>query len=591
MRIQLPVISATAMALWSSSAVFAGEETSPCDPSEAGWIFPAEAADRDSESGWATFAWDGFVALCWPQLQGGSPGEPNISTSPCDTPTAQPVFLRWIQKAQLLLPDGAAPGTWDQPTFATPSYTPEDGGPTLPLLGALTKNSNPDLLNEFDEAFSDAPLLDQDGRHVLFQVFINRSEFEYFSQTGYYDAAAQYAAFQPGGEFQPFPDSGQPSDFSPPIELPDYARQGAIELKASWKQLTQQEIEGGRFITQEVYYASNISAVEPPCGPVTVGLVGLHVLQLTANTGATWFWSTFEQVDNVELHPGNATGSPSFNPGPDGTCPPPYDNGYACEGSTCVPSDPTGDGDCPPAAPVENEFPDVCVADPSRSVNVSRIPEMATPAEVELVNDAYREALPAPFKHYRLINTMHPQEGGPCCVPPNQETTVNTCYMTNVTMETYTQYYQFIPLPKCDGTATTALSSNCTDCHALGAPLGAPLVDGGPYPDPAYQVFTFLLTDAENSCPADLNYDRLVNGDDLGTLLGDWGTGGPGDFNADGIVDGADLGQMLVSWGACPSRAPTPPARMPAPRKFDVDGPEPNGFGRMARMLGYGAER
>jgi hypothetical protein len=46
----------------------------------------------------------------------------------------------------------------------------------------------------------------------------------------------------------------------------------------------------------------------------------------------------------------------------------------------------------------------------------------------------------------------------------------------------------------------------------------------------------------------DLNNDGLVNGADLGTLLGAWGTSGPGDLNGDGIVNGADLGTLLGAW-------------------------------------------
>jgi hypothetical protein len=54
-------------------------------------------------------------------------------------------------------------------------------------------------------------------------------------------------------------------------------------------------------------------------------------------------------------------------------------------------------------------------------------------------------------------------------------------------------------------------------------------------------------------CPADFNYDRIVDGADLGLLLLQWGTTNPAyDLNNDGIVDGGDLGILLVSWGACP---------------------------------------
>lgn len=47
----------------------------------------------------------------------------------------------------------------------------------------------------------------------------------------------------------------------------------------------------------------------------------------------------------------------------------------------------------------------------------------------------------------------------------------------------------------------------------------------------------------------DLNADGIVNGGDLGILLGEWGTNGAGDLNGDGTVDGADLGALLANWG------------------------------------------
>ncbi|MFO0784010.1 MAG: hypothetical protein U0636_10045 [Phycisphaerales bacterium] len=49
----------------------------------------------------------------------------------------------------------------------------------------------------------------------------------------------------------------------------------------------------------------------------------------------------------------------------------------------------------------------------------------------------------------------------------------------------------------------------------------------------------------------DLNDDLVVDGTDLGLLLGAWVTGDSvGDLNNDGAVDGSDLGVLLGSWGA-----------------------------------------
>ena len=86
--------------------------------------------------------------------------------------------------------------------------------------------------------------------------------------------------------------------------------------------------------------------------------------------------------------------------------------------------------------------------------------------------------------------------------------------------------------------------------------------DAGPGTLNAYGFFDDLAIRAvpdappPPSCPADLNADRFVNGDDLGVLLGAWGAcaGGacPADLNADGFVNGDDLGVLLGAWGACP---------------------------------------
>jgi len=65
-------------------------------------------------------------------------------------------------------------------------------------------------------------------------------------------------------------------------------------------------------------------------------------------------------------------------------------------------------------------------------------------------------------------------------------------------------------------------------------------------------AYEFTLS---STCLPDFNSDGEVDGDDMGTLLGLWGTGGGysiADFDCDGIVDGDDLGELLGYWGECP---------------------------------------
>ncbi|MFG0274850.1 MAG: hypothetical protein ACF8QF_07325 [Phycisphaerales bacterium] len=55
-----------------------------------------------------------------------------------------------------------------------------------------------------------------------------------------------------------------------------------------------------------------------------------------------------------------------------------------------------------------------------------------------------------------------------------------------------------------------------------------------------------------SGCLGDLSGDGVIDGADLGLLLGDWGDpDSPADLNGSGGVDGADLGLLLGLWGPC----------------------------------------
>jgi len=97
------------------------------------------------------------------------------------------------------------------------------------------------------------------------------------------------------------------------------------------------------------------------------------------------------------------------------------------------------------------------------------------------------------------------------------------------------------------GTASTLVFDASCDQHYL-IRIGGKLGSQG--------VGTLRITEegsAACGCLADLNGDGRVDGNDLGTLLGQWGTctGCVADFNGDGRVDGNDLGTLLGLWGPC----------------------------------------
>ncbi len=65
-------------------------------------------------------------------------------------------------------------------------------------------------------------------------------------------------------------------------------------------------------------------------------------------------------------------------------------------------------------------------------------------------------------------------------------------------------------------------------------------------------IYKIIPSTGEVVCPdpvlGDLNDDGIVDGADLGALLGQWGGSGTADLNNDGVVDGADLGILLGAW-------------------------------------------
>ena len=88
----------------------------------------------------------------------------------------------------------------------------------------------------------------------------------------------------------------------------------------------------------------------------------------------------------------------------------------------------------------------------------------------------------------------------------------------------------------------TTVPSGLTNIVGIAAGKDTTAVLRGPLPTP---------------CPKDLNDDRVIDGIDLGILLGQWGPCPSSgiclpDYNADGSVDGIDLGQLLGAWGPCP---------------------------------------
>ena len=98
------------------------------------------------------------------------------------------------------------------------------------------------------------------------------------------------------------------------------------------------------------------------------------------------------------------------------------------------------------------------------------------------------------------------------------------------------------------GGATFSTGGGFTLGGSIGQPDAGVVMSGGQF-QLAGGFWLAATSGAPLTCAADLNNDGLVNGADLGILLGAWGTSNPvADLNCDGAVGGGDLGLVLGAW-------------------------------------------
>jgi hypothetical protein len=444
----------------------------------AAWKVPVDVdhPKNPSQNDWFNMAWETFVAVNWSAV---APSGSNNRGQPDTTKAVgarwknlliPTVWLTYRNLSSTMLLYGADPGPWKNHIplqRGDPAIVP---GSTVPgfrpmVLDMLAKISKPLSTGDFfiNEAAGGA-LVDQLGRYTLYDIRLNQSEYTYFWLNGYYNAANQVRAYAAG--IKAIPRTGMETMFNPP--LPSYAQFGALEVKAAWRVLDSTKDNSSRYFTQVGYFLQPDGITLE--GPVKFGLVGLHILRLTPTTPSTWFWATFEQVDNTEV--------PTGVKRPDGT---PLTPSY------CPPNTPNGNCDTSynkSPGRISGNIPWTNTNTPN---NVCRVTDI--PAGVLTMNKFWRSQLKGTvWQNYELINTINPSVKGGPSYPFAQDTTtptatINTYLMSNATMETYVQNTSFTP-PQ----------MSCLMCHAFAKPQGAPNGITS-----ANQVFTFLFSNADSA--------------------------------------------------------------------------------------------
>jgi hypothetical protein len=234
-------------AAYSAAAV---DWTQPwAEPQDAG-----AAAARSDE-----YAWRLFVALDWPANPVARAADPRASFG-ADRPV---VWETWQNTSDVYLDGGTDPGPW-------PAGTPVDGLLERAAAHRFAASALGDLPNARHVVGGVmVPFADPVAAAVrLTEIRMNRSTFEYIRGHALYSLDGQLETVA-GGR---------------PVEFP----MGAKEVKAKWRPID--AAERSRYHTMEVLAADG-----------SIRLYGLTALHIVSKDLPTWFWATFEHVENPAL--------------------------------------------------------------------------------------------------------------------------------------------------------------------------------------------------------------------------------------------------------------------------------------------------
>ncbi len=463
--------------------------------SRPAYVLPVVNFDQDAEGFFVNksdefylrYMWESFVALSW----ANTPGARGLADPRVGVPGSRsPLVWETLPQAQevFLLPE-----QWDD-------YPDWDNIPYLPA--GMTVAQTEKLCEGFDVArdivlydinqpnitIKDgpvAPLIDQYGRYVRYQVTLNRTYFEYVREHEYYNAQTQLKAVAVSEQAQFAQQSKAPQGAFVGIPVDHGKQPGMLETKAAWRVLDPEFDDPVRYYTRPgfVLNPDRTSCVRATAG---VALVALHIHRITKLSHVA---TTFEQVDNLAiLDPQTPVHiQPSFNPGTSNLVQqdiwPPYGNrGFA--------------GNLPPVITAKDNLPPLQRRQPN---NISRATPI--PDAVRAINREFQQRYSnSVLRYYQMINVQHaraeckmretgnfskPQQWEPVtCPQPNEGRLINSA------LESYTQLVNpFTNQP---------YNYSCQDCHAHARPCGFVDVSKNRLTfRPDFMVMSYLLSKAK----------------------------------------------------------------------------------------------
>jgi hypothetical protein len=349
------------------------------------------------------FSWQSFVALNWPAAGVGLPDTSVVIGQNGDAPA---VWESYKEPYEVFLHDGGRPPPWGSPRDIPAACRSLGAAAGTPVLN-MTQKAPPEVLNAMGQPFRTGPLVDQDSNYVRFGIYMNRDSYDYLVSNTLYNQPGQAAFTQPLA----FPSGNTQNDTV-----------GGIVIKSAWRVMTARDPQGRYHTAKVLVYTPPSTAPRVPesCALQTVGLVGFHVAHKTQSS-PQWAWSTFEQVDNLQVPAGSGLHASFNNP--------------AC--TTCTPN-------APPTGPWN---PNV----KTKPTQVVR--DIPIDSATQALNAKWQARLrgvnvQSPWQFYELVSTQWPTNppGSPTGNPAPQ-------FLANTTLETYVQG----KVPN--------VSSSCIMCH------------------------------------------------------------------------------------------------------------------------------
>ena len=378
------------------------------------------------------YSWKAFVAINWPRDDQKQP-------LPKFTDPGNATWLEWKEAFQVYREDGKKPTKWGVPRTDTglglhPDVINDHGSRVH--LSTSTPTLGKNIADEVDQAFA-GKLYDQNGNVVVYEVLMNKAEFEYIYNNGLYNINGQLAFTDNGTKIADFPKGNYEKDSV-----------GATEIKFAWKILEPSDIKERYFVDEGYIVNEQTGKLELR----TLGMIGMHISQKTP-TGKQWVWSTFEHIDVLDQNSAYVNGKrkiihPILTDPNCEACPVNLDlssNKATFNSNT--------HGDYWHFIQDTTNLNQWYASARERKTQAKRMIDI--PVRVENINrkmQAYFKSVGSVWQYYRLIDTQYPKDQN-ALPTPDQESNYtipgsvnnkpggnpNLVFLTNITMETFFQ--------------------------------------------------------------------------------------------------------------------------------------------------------